>query len=406
MPPTTQLAMLAPLDLASPALLDEQLTRREHLAATNGQIRSHLRTRLMGRLVVWLVHKYTQLGAFNCYPVVVLAGVILGIAVKLQDRDLTVAAVIGLVPIAAMTLNASRLRTQALGAGGELRAYELARRWVWRPAPTRTPGERLYLDRQGEIVHHKPWSDRIPYVSMTEQRDAGARLPLGQGQHIFLVGATGSGTTTTARRLIAARVLAQRSSLVVLDQKGDLDDVAQMRRLAAAAGVPFVLFDAQDPDTDRWQPLWGTPGAVTARATEAIKESEPYYYDVLRKHLDVVCKVLHAADVWPPSVPYPDRCVRTRPLRGRPRDGPELAVEHAELTRRAERHAAWVASRKGTEDLGGGTLRLETALALASSRVVTPRLTSEGSMVAVSLDRGAPTPGGGDVAHSRRRDAR
>ena len=43
--------------------------------------------------------------------------------------------------------------------------------------------------------------------------------------------------------------------------------------LAAAAGVPFVLFDAQDPDTDRWQPLWGTPGSVTARATEAIKFS-------------------------------------------------------------------------------------------------------------------------------------
>ena len=127
------------------------------------------------------------------------------------------------------------------------------------------------------------------------------------------------------------------------------------------------------------------PGAVTARATEAIKESEPYYYDVLRKHLDVVCKVLHAADVWPPSVPYLIDACEPGHYEAVLEMAQGLAVEHAELTRRAERHAAWVASRKGTEDLGGGTLRLETALALASSRVVTPRLTSEGSMVAVSL---------------------
>jgi hypothetical protein len=44
-----------------------------------------------------------------------------------------------------------------------------------------------------------------------------------------------------------------------------------------------------------------------------------------------------------------------------------------------------VKSPKGTEDLVGGTLRLETALAVASSQVVTPRLTPDGSTVAVGL---------------------
>ena len=99
----------------------------------------------------------------------------------------------------------------------------------------------------------------------------------------------------------------------MLDQKGDEDDVDHMRRLAAAAGVPFVLFDSQDPATDRWQPLWGTPDGVAARAVEPIKQSEPYYYDVLRRHLDIVCKVLHAADRWPPSVPFlVDACLPVR----------------------------------------------------------------------------------------------
>ena len=63
--------------------------------------------------------------------------------------------------------------------------------------------------------------------------------------------------------------------------------------LAATAEVAFILFDSQDPDTDRWQPLWGSADGVAARAVEPIKQTESYYYDVLRRHLDVVCpKVL------------------------------------------------------------------------------------------------------------------
>ena len=52
---------------------------------------------------------------------------------------------------------------------------------------------------------------------------------------------------------------ASHAALLVLDQKGDLDDVEQLRRLAAAAGAPFVLIDPLDPDSDRYQPLWGAP---------------------------------------------------------------------------------------------------------------------------------------------------
>ena len=220
---------------------------------------------------------------------------------------------------------------------------------------------------------------------MSGRGERGPRLPIGAGQHVVAFGATGAGKTTTARRLIAARTLAQKAALLVLDQKGDQEDVDEMRRLAAAAEVPFILFDSQDPDTDRWQPLWGTPDGVAARAVEPIKQSEPYYYDVLRRHLDIVCKVLHAAERWPPSVPFlVDACLPVR-YPSIVAIAEKLSDEHDRLQRRAIDHSRYVSSPKGADDLSGGAFRLEVALALASRQVVTPRVTRDGEAVAVGL---------------------
>jgi Type IV secretion-system coupling protein DNA-binding domain len=106
----------------------------------------------------------------------------------------------------------------------------------------------LCLRSQGELVRERPWPRSLAYVSMTAMDKEGPRLPLGAGQHVVLFGATGAGKTTSARRLIAARTLAHHSALLVLDQKGDTEDVEHMKQLAARAGVPFVLFDSQDPN--------------------------------------------------------------------------------------------------------------------------------------------------------------
>jgi energy-coupling factor transporter ATP-binding protein EcfA2 len=340
---------------------------------------------LAGKVVVAMVHRRTLLGARNLYAALAVLVVLFAATVMLGDRSNLPWLAIALVVVGSMALDAGRRRSHALGAGGEIRQHELARRWVWQRRPRRAPGERVFLGPQDEVVHILPWSTDQAYVSMTDQGQRGPRLPLGAGQHVFLVGGTGSGKTTTARRLLAARVLHERSSLVVIDQKGDQEDVDQMRRLAAAAGVPFILFDPLDPDTDRWQPLWGTPSAVVARATEAIKASEPFYYDAMRKHLDVVCRVLHAADKWPPSIPYLVDCLDPGLYPTIVAMAEQLSAEHAALARRAARHARWVKSPRGMDGLSGAQLRVETAIALATSQVITPRQTPDGEVVGVSL---------------------
>jgi len=340
---------------------------------------------LVGAAGAWLLRRRTSLSARNLYPP---AGTVVLTLAGLAFLHAWSAALIVLPVVSACTSAAiagAKWRSGDLGAGEELRNHELARRWLWEPAAQRAPGERVYLRSQGELVRARPWPSTTDYVSMTALGKHGPRLPLGAGQHVVLFGATGAGKTTTARRLIAARTLAHRAALLVLDQKGDPEDVDQMQGLAAAAEVPFILFDSQDPGTDRWQPLWGSPDGVAARAVEPIKQSEPYYYDALRRHLDVVCNVLHAAGMWPPSIPLlVDAC---QP--GHYDDVLAIAERLGEtqgaLIERAQAHGPYVSSPRGTQDLSGGAFRLEVALALAGRSLVTPRATPEGHSVAVRL---------------------
>jgi hypothetical protein len=338
-----------------------------------------------GILGAWLVRRRTSCSVKNLYLAAVVAGVLLGASMAARAWDVSLA----LLPVASPWIFGSvvgaRWRSGDLGAGEELRNHELSRRWAWQPGAELERGERIYMRSQGEIVHQRAWPEAIQYISMTSLGAKGPRLPLGAGQHVVMFGATGAGKTTTARRLIAARTLAQKAALLILDQKGDPADVEHMKALAAQADVPFILFDSQDPDTDRWQPLWGSPDNVAARAVEPIKQSEPYYYDVLRRHLDVVAKVLHASGMWPPSVPLLiDACLPGN-YKQLEQLSDALTDEHSSLKRRVSSHGEYVASARGQQDLTGGVFRLEVALALAGRQLVTPRTTADGETVAVRL---------------------
>lgn len=339
----------------------------------------------VGVIAAWWMRRRTTLSARNLYPPAAFAGALLLVSLGLRDWTLALIVLPIAAPAIAGAALGARWRSRDLGAGEELRKHELARRWIWEPAPERPSNERVYLRSQDELVHERRWPERLDFVSMTALGERGPRLPIGAGQHVVLFGATGAGKTTTARRLIAGRTLAHRAALLVLDQKGDPEDVEQMEALAVAAGVPFILFDSQDPTTDRWQPLWGSPDVVAARAVEPIKQSEPYYYDVLRRHLDIVSKVLHAVGMWPPSVPLlVDACQPTN-YDQLLRISKSLGPEHDALKRRAETHGVYVTSQRGLQDLSGGAFRLEVALALAGRTLVTPRETSEGDAVGVRL---------------------
>jgi hypothetical protein len=338
-----------------------------------------------GVLLAWWLRRASTVSIRNLYPAAVLLTAAALIAMATHRWMLASVLLPAAAPFVTAALVGRRWRLADLGAGEELRHHELVRRWLWQPATPRRHGERVTLRGQGELVRDRPWPDGLPFVPMTADGDRGPRLPLGAGQHVMLLGATGSGKTTSARRLIAARTLSQHAAVLVLDQKGDEQDVEQMRRLAAAAGVPFVLFDSQDPATDRWQPLWGSPDSVAARAVEPVRQSEPYYYDALRKHLDIVCNVLHAADRWPPSIPFLiDAC---HPSRYETVTGlaEQLGPAHDALARRAVAHGEYVKGAQGLKDLLGGVGRLEVALALSTRQVVTPRLTPDGETVAVGL---------------------
>lgn len=339
----------------------------------------------LGAVCAWTMRRYSTLSARNTYPLAAVLAAVL--AAGLAMHAWTPALVLG--PPTAFFVSAAlcgrRLRLADLGAGEELRSFEQARRWIWQPRPARSDGERVYLRSQGELVHKRPWPVGVPYAPMSGVDHDSLRLPLGAGQHIFACGATGSGKTTTMRRVLAARTITQNAALLILDQKGDDEDVEQMSRLAAAADVPFVLIDPLDPASDRYQPLWGTPAQVAARAVEPIKQSEPYYYDILRLHLDTVCRVLHAADKWPPSVPFLIDACHPLHYEALTEIAQKLGDRHRDLIRRVQEHGTYVSSRKGNEDLSGGAARLQVALALAGREIVTPRITPEGDAVGVGL---------------------
>jgi hypothetical protein len=351
---------------------------------------------VLGAGVAWWMRRRTALSIRNLYVAALLLLALF--AVALAARWWAALVIVGplVVFAASASLVGRRWRLSDLGAGEELRRFEQARRWVWQPRPQRRTGERVYIATQGEIVHERAWPAGEPYVPMT--RDDAARLPRRAGQHVATFGATGSGKTTSVLRAVAGRVLSDGSALLCVDPKGDPPTEAFLRRLATAAGRPFVLFDPLSAESDHWQPLWGErPSAVVARALAGIEKSEPYYFNTLRQHVTLIATVLHASGHWPPSFVLLVEAAHLQRFDRVVLLARSLRHEHPELWRRVSDHAEWVASREGKQALNGGLVLLDLVVGDAWRSVLTPRAVADNAAAPVGVSIAAAIRAGAIV---------
>jgi hypothetical protein len=338
-----------------------------------------------GVLLAWWLRRYTTVSIRSVYIAAIVAIALDAWLVHAREGS----ALVVLAPVTSFAVAASavgrRWRLSDLGAGEELREHERARRWLWQPRFARAEGERVHIATQGQIVRERRWPANEPYVPMTAD-ERGPRVPRRSGRHLFFAGATGSGKTTSALRAAAGRVVKDRAALLFVDQKGDPHAEAFLRDLAAATGVTFLLFDPRADDSDHWQPLWGQrPAEIVARVLSGIQTSEPYYADVLRLHVGIVARVLHAAGYWPPSFPL---LVEASQLAGFDRVvalARERKDTDPDVWRRVENHARFIASREGEKALGGGLVRLSLVIGEAWRSVLTPRPGPTGHPVGVNL---------------------
>jgi len=277
-----------------------------------------------------------------------------------------------------------RWRVAALGAGGELREHERARVMAWTALRSRRPrrgvpgassAERVYIAGQGELVRERCWPGEVRALPMTG--DGRALLPLEEGHHQLFVGATGSGKTTSARRVLLARGLGEpKVAVLALDPKGDRGLERDLRAIAVARGRPFVRFDPYDERTDRWNPIWADdPGAVVARLVapvEADSNSDASHYSrVLRVHLGLVCEALKTGGQWPVALPALLR-VAQRQRFGRVVELAETAGAERDLRERLSDHHEALGERSTQSQLDGSLRALEVVAGQAWRRVLTP----------------------------------
>lgn len=249
----------------------------------------------------WWAHRRTDLSPRVFY---VGAAVVLGVTpvVFLLGAGAPLAVVMLWLPlVAAATVAASfaaRHRRRALGAGGELRRYELDRRGLrswWRARDVRREaqerGERTLIATQGELVREQP----ITFRTVALQADGTMPVAAEQGRHLFICGVTGRGKTRTIERIVGFRVRDHGAGLVVIDPKPDRDLAAFLRALAARCDRPFYLVDPRATTGASYNPLAEKdPSAAAEIALAGLEFSEPYYHAGALLHLDTVARVLHA----------------------------------------------------------------------------------------------------------------
>ena len=127
------------------------------------------------------------------------------------------------------------------------------------------------------------------------------RLPLGltQGRHSLLIGATGSGKTTSMLNT-AMSYLDAGAGVVAIDAKGNAELVSYLRDAAAVTGRAFFHFNLDGNDSDQWNPLaYGTPSERADKLIAAEEWTEPHYKRLYQRYLLTVFVAIDARDETP-----------------------------------------------------------------------------------------------------------
>jgi conjugal transfer pilus assembly protein TraD len=129
-------------------------------------------------------------------------------------------------------------------------------------------------------------------------RDAAGRaVSLNEAQlaaHALIVGASGSGKTTTLLDMLGAQIRAGRP-VIAIDMKGSPAFAAELRRVATAAGRRLRVWTPDGPL--HWNPLaHGNATALKDKLISTERFSEPHYQRAAERYLQTALQVLHAAD--------------------------------------------------------------------------------------------------------------
>jgi conjugal transfer pilus assembly protein TraD len=117
------------------------------------------------------------------------------------------------------------------------------------------------------------------------------------GAHGLILGASGSGKSTTLLRTLTDQIRRGRP-VIVIDLKGSPAFARELASAAAAAGRPFRLFSPDGPD--HWNPLaHGNATQLKDKLIASERFTEPHYQRAAERYVQTVLQVLHAA--------HPDR---------------------------------------------------------------------------------------------------
>jgi conjugal transfer pilus assembly protein TraD len=119
--------------------------------------------------------------------------------------------------------------------------------------------------------------------------------------HAVIVGASGSGKTTTLLKILTDQI-ARGTGVVAIDLKGSPAFSAQLERAAEQAGKPFYLWTPDGPSS--WNPLaCGNPTQLKDKIIAMERFSEIHYQRAAERYLQLVLQSLEwAAPGRPPTL--------------------------------------------------------------------------------------------------------